>query len=201
MSDESVPTAGEGDDATSLKTRRLHHHIIEWGVLNFLALLAALGLRAYGFQTFSIPSSSMYPTLQIGDRVVVDKLAVDWGTVHRGDIVVFHSPARENCGGVHDPVLVKRVIGLPGDTLYSVGDSIYVNGQKFAENWSHTEPMGTPGIATKAHPVVVAARHYYMMGDNHSDSCDSRFWGTITHSEIIGKVFMRVWPVNRLAYF
>jgi signal peptidase I len=182
-------------------SRRLHHHLIEWGVLIALALAVALGLRTFGFQTFSIPSASMEPTLQIGDRIVVDKLAVDWGTIHRGDIVVFHSPAREDCGGTHDPILVKRVIGLPGDILYSAGNSIYVNGKRLRENWTHTEPLGPPAVATKSHPVVVAANNYFMMGDNHFDSCDSRYWGTVPRTNIVGKVFLRVWPLRRLAYF
>lgn len=199
--DDSAPATREVIAQDVIKARRLHHHLIEWAVLLVIALVVALGLRAYGFQTFSIPSASMEPTLEIGDRIVVDKLAVDWGTIHRGDIVVFHSPARENCGGTRDAILVKRVIGVPGDVLYSIGDTIYVDGKKLAESWTHTEPLGPPAVATKAHPVVVAANNYFMMGDNHSNSCDSRYWGTITRSEIIGKAFLRVWPLKRLAYF
>ncbi|HEY5120057.1 MAG TPA: signal peptidase I, partial [Acidimicrobiales bacterium] len=142
----------EGRNDTALKAKRLHHHLIEWGLLIVLALGITVGLRTYAFQMFSIPSGSMEPTLQVGDHIVVDKFAVEWGTIHRGDVVVFHSPPRENCGGTHDPILVKRVIGLPGDKLYSVGDTIYVNGKKFDENWPHTEPLGPPAVAPKSHP-------------------------------------------------
>ncbi len=180
---------------------RLVRRVVEWGIVIVLALVVALGLRLYAFQTYSIPSGSMEPTLQIGDRIVVNKLAVDWGTIHRGDIVVFHSPPRENCGGARDPILVKRVIGVPGDHLYSIGNTIYVDGRALHEAWPHTEPLGPPAIATPSHPVVVAAHHYFMIGDNHSDSCDSRYWGSVAHSAIIGKVFVRVWPVSRWAYF
>jgi signal peptidase I len=199
--EEAAPVTGDERDDAVPRAKRLHHHLIEWIVLIVLALVLAIGLRTYGFQTFSIPSGSMEPTLQIGDRIIVDKLAVDWGTIHRGDILVFRSPPREDCAGTHDPILVKRVIGLPGDVLYSMDNAIYVNGKKLDEAWTHTEPLGTPGVASKSHPVVVAAHNYYMLGDNHSNSCDSRYWGSITHSAIIGKVFMRVWPLRRLAYF
>ncbi len=201
--ESGAPLAPQIDASASAssRARRLHHHLIEWVVLVVLALLVAVGLRLYAFQTFSIPSGSMEPTLMVGDRIIVDKLAVDWGTIHRGDIVVFYSPPREDCGGTRDPILVKRVIGIPGDRLYSLANTIYVNGRPLREAWSHTEPLGPPAIASPTRPVVVPAHRYYMIGDNHSDSCDSRYWGTVARSAIIGKVFVRVWPLTRLAYF
>jgi signal peptidase I len=179
------------------KTKSLRHYLTEWVIIIVVALLISLGLRTYAFQTFYIPSVSMQPTLQIGDRIIVDKLAVRFGTIHRGDILVFKSPPTENCGGAPVSDLIKRVIGLPGDHLYSVGNTIYVNGTKLNEAWPHLEPLGTP-IATANNPIVVAPNHYFMMGDNHPDSCDSRFWGTIPRSDIIGKAFVRIWPLNRL---
>ena len=179
--------------------KKAHHLLFEWGLILLVALLVSVGLRTFAFQTFFIPSGSMEPTLEIGDRIIVDKLAVDFGSIHRGDVLVFKAPPAENCGG--DPVvdLVKRVVGLPGDKLYSVGNTIYVNGKKFDENWSHTEPLGN-AIAPANNPVVVAPHHYFMMGDNHSDSCDSRMWGTIPRSDVIGKAFFRVWPLSRIGF-
>ena len=201
FSPSEVPDAtATVDDKERLKVKRLRRHIVEWVALLVLALVVTLTLRSFVFQTFYIPSGSMEPTLQIGDRIIVDKLAVDWGTIHLGDVLVFAAPPNENCSGVHDVDLVKRVIGLPGDTLYSVGNTIYVNGQKFNEAWTHIEPLGPPAIAPPSHPVVVAAGHYYMMGDNHSESCDSRYWGTITRSDIIGKAVLRVWPLRRIGF-
>ena len=196
---ESLPEEPLVEEPAPVRTKRLHHLLIEWGLILLAALLVSVGLRTFAFQTFFIPSGSMEPTLQIGDRIIVDKLSVDWGSIHRGDILVFKSPPTENCGG--DPVvdLVKRVIGLPGDKLFSRGDTIYVNSKKLDENWSHSEPLGNP-IASESDPVVVQANHYFMMGDNHSDSCDSRMWGTITRSDIIGKAFFRVWPLNRVGF-
>ncbi len=197
--DSHAPDDPEGEASTESK-KRLHHHLIEWGVLLVLALVVTFGLRTFAFQTFYIPSDSMNPTLQQGDRIIVDKLSVRFGTINRGDILVFDSPPTEDCTGGHDPVLIKRVIGIPGDRLYSVGDTIYVNNKPLKEAWPHEEPLGPPAIAAKNHPVVVTANHYYMMGDNHPDSCDSRYWGTITRSEVIGKAFVRVWPLSRLGF-
>jgi len=167
--------------------------LAEWIIILVVAVLVSFLVRTYAFQTFFIPSASMEPTLMVGDRIVVDKLSVDFGAIHRGDILVFKAPPTENCGGPPVADLVKRVIGLPGDQLTSKGNTIYVNGQPFDEKWTHTEPLG-PAIGT----VTVPANHYFMMGDNHADSCDSRSWGPITRSEIIGKAFIRIWPISRI---
>jgi signal peptidase I len=164
----------------------------EWAAIVIVAVAFSILIRTYVFQTFYIPSASMEPTLQIGDRLIVDKLSVDFGTIHRGDIVVFKAPPSENCGAkVAD--LVKRVIGVPGDLLTSKGNTIYVNGKPFKEAWTHTEPLG-PAISA----VTVSANHYFMVGDNHSDSCDSRSWGSVPRSDIIGKAFVRIWPLSRI---
>jgi signal peptidase I len=168
--------------------------LIEWTSIIVIAVLVSFLLRTYAFQTFYIPSGSMEPTLQVGDRIIVNKLAVSWGTINIGDIVVFKAPPKENCG---EPVtdLVKRVIGIPGDVLTSRGNTIYVNGKPLDEKWTHTEPLGQP-----IGRVTVAKNQYFMMGDNHSDSCDSRMWGTVPRSDIIGKAFVRIWPLSRIGF-
>jgi signal peptidase I len=168
--------------------------LIEWTAIIIIAVLVSFVMRTFAFQTFYIPSGSMEPTLQIGDRIIVNKLAVTWGTIHIGDIVVFKAPPAENCGEVVTD-LVKRVIGLPGDHLTSKGNTIYVNGKALNETWTHTEPMGQP-----IGKVTVPANNYFMMGDNHSDSCDSRMWGTVPRSDIIGKAFVRIWPLSRIGF-
>ncbi len=153
-------------------------------------------MRSFVFQTYFIPSGSMVPTLQIGDRLIVDKLSVDFGTINRGDIVVFLAPSavsRDCNDAVTD--LVKRVIGLPGDHLTSKGDVIFVNGRPLKERWTHNEPLGTA-----IGQVTVPANHYFMMGDNHPYSCDSRTWGTVARSAIIGKAFVRIWPFARVGF-
>jgi len=170
--------------------------IREWVVIVAVALVASIVIRSYVFQTFYIPSGSMEPTLMIGDRIVVDKLSVDFGSINRGDIVVFRAPPAENCGGEPVTDLVKRVIGVPGDTLSSKGNTILVNGKPLKEAWSHWEPLG-PAI----NPTTVKPGNYFVMGDNHNNSCDSRYWGTVPKSLIIGKAFVRIWPFNRIGWF
>lgn len=161
-----------------------------------IALLVSLLVRTYVFQTFYIPSGSMEPTLQIGDRIVVSKLSVEFGTIHRGDILVFKAPpgVRNACGD-DDADLVKRVIGLPGDHLTSKRNAIYVNGHVLKQPWTHDEP-----IFRHIGKVTVPANHYFMMGDNEPNSCDSRYWGSIPHSSVIGKAFVRIWPFSRLGF-
>jgi signal peptidase I len=168
--------------------------LIEWTAIIIVAVLVSFLMRTFAFQTFFIPSGSMEPTLQVGDRIIVNKLSVEFGTINIGDIVVFKAPPAENCG---EPVtdLVKRVIGIPGDTLTSKGNTIYVNGQALDEKWTHTEPLGQ----AIGH-VHLGPNQYFMMGDNHSDSCDSRMWGPVPRSDIIGKAFVRIWPLSRIGF-
>jgi signal peptidase I len=178
------------------KTRSRSRTVLEWLIVVALAVLVSLLVRTYVFQTFSIPSGSMEPTLHVGDRIVVSKLSVEFGTIHRGDILVFKAPpaVRSDCGDdVAD--LVKRVIGLPGDHLTSKGNTIYVNGQPLKQPWTHNEP-----IFRHIGKVTVPANHYFMMGDNEPNSCDSRFWGSIPRSSVIGKAFLRIWPLSRIGF-
>jgi signal peptidase I len=186
-------------DATSAKksAKSRRRAIIEWAVIVIVALVVSLIIRTFVFETYFVPSGSMIPTLQIGDRIIVDKLSVDFGTIKTGDIVVFKAPAAvaTDCGdSVAD--LVKRVIGVPGDTLTSKGNTILIDGVALKENWPHTEPLGTP-----IKKITLKKNQYFMVGDNHAPSCDSRFWGTVPRSAIIGKVFLRVWPLSTFHWF
>lgn len=186
----------EEESPAQVKHRSRRRSLIEWGIVVVVAVLVSLLIRTFVFQTFFIPSGSMEPTLQIGDRIIVSKLSVEFGTIHTGDILVFKAPkaVATVCGDdVTD--LVKRVIGLPGQTLTSKGNTIYVDGKPLAQPWTHIDTLGK-AIGT----VHVAKNHYFMMGDNESDSCDSRYWGTIPRSSIIGKAFVRIWPLSRFAF-
>jgi signal peptidase I len=195
----SLPPTLDVDEEESpapVKHRSRRRSVIEWGIVVVVAVLVSLLIRTFVFQTFFIPSGSMEPTLQVGDRIIVSKLSVEFGTIHTGDILVFKAPkaVATVCGDdVAD--LVKRVIGLPGQHLTSKGNTIYVNGKVLAQPWTHNPVLGR-AIGN----VTVPKNHYFMMGDNESDSCDSRFWGTIPHSSIIGKAFVRIWPLSRLGF-
>jgi signal peptidase I len=201
MSDfEPSPLEGETSELEEPTPHRQHRRTswyIEWLAVIAVTLSLFVLSRTYVAQTFFIPSSSMVPTLQIGDRIVVSKLSVAWGTIHRGDIVVFHSPANvaQDCDSAHEAFLVKRVIGLPGEHIRSVGNTIYVNDRAIRQAWKHAEPLGK--IITA---VTIPANSYFMLGDNQFDSCDSRYWGTVKRSMIIGKAFVRIWPPSRIGF-
>ena len=199
--DEPVSDAAPSEEMThsGTKARKPHSRrraLIEWVAIVILAVLVSLLMRTFVLQTFFIPSASMEPTLQLGDRVMVSKLSLDFGSIHRGDILVFKAPPAASVCGADDPKdFVKRVIGLPGDHLTSKGNTIYVNGQALNITWTHYEPLGRP-IGN----VVVPKNHYFMMGDNYPDSCDSRYWGSVPRSDIIGRVFIRIWPLSRFGF-
>ncbi len=186
------------DDAPAPpKKRSRKRGLTEWLIVLVVAVLASFLVRTYVVQTYFIPSKSMKPTLYVGNRIMVDKLAVEFGHINIGDIVVFKAPPEVaiKCGDTV-PDLVKRVIGLPGDVLTSKGNTIYVNGVALKENWSHYEPLG-PALGH----VTVPQGQYFMMGDNHANSCDSRYWGTVPRSDIIGKVFLKFWPLSQWHWF
>jgi signal peptidase I len=130
------------------------------------------------------------------DRVLVNRLAYDFGSPHRGDIVVFKTPPRaaEKCGVGGD--YVKRLIGLPGETLREKDGYMYVNGKKL------DEPYIKPAFrdTLSGGPWHVPKGQYFFMGDNRFDSCDSRQWGSVPRSDLIGKVFMTYWPPNRITF-
>ena len=184
------------DEVPAKRARSRSRSLIEWLIVVAIAVLVSLLIRTYVFQTFFIPSGSMEPTLQIGDRILVSKLSVEFGTIHRGDVVVFKAPAAvvNDCGdNVTD--LVKRVIGLPGDHITSKGNAIYVDGKVITQSWAHNEPLGRPIVNVKVPP-----NDYFMIGDNQPASCDSRYWGYVPRSSIIGKAFLRIWPLGRFGF-
>ena len=175
------------------RRRRWKRALAETAVTILVAVLLAGFVRTLVFQPFWIPTSSMVPTLGVYDRVLVQKAFFSWRDVREGQIVVFSHPPLDHCAGSEEGDLVKRVIALPGQTIYSAGNSIYVNGRLLAEPYlPHNDPLGPP-IASRQHPYRVPPGEFYMLGDNRADSCDSRYWGPIKGSSIIGKVVLVWW--------
>jgi signal peptidase I len=167
---------------------------LETAVIILVAVLLAGLVRTFAFQTFWIPSSSMVPTLGVYDRILVQKAFFTWHDVREGDIVVFSHPPLDQCGGPQEGDLVKRVIALPGQTIYSSGNSIYVNGRLLAEPYlPRYDPLGPPIYASSQHPYRVPPGEFYVLGDNRAISCDSRYWGPIKGSSIVGKVVLVWW--------
>jgi signal peptidase I len=164
-------------------------NVVEWVVIIAVALIGAFLIRAFVVQTFYIPSESMVPTLQKQDRVLVNKLSYRMHAVHRGDIVVFeHSPG-------FDPTikdLIKRVIGLPGETVQGMDGHVFVDGHQLNEPYL---PAGV--VTTNFAAKVIPPNSYWVMGDNRTNSSDSRVFGPITKSQIVGRAFVLIWPLNR----
>jgi signal peptidase I len=222
-----MATAGGGtqDQPPKAKARprsSTSRTLIEWGVIIVAALLVAFLIKTFLVQAFYIPSASMEPTLVPGDRVLVNKLSFDVGSVHRGDIVVFKKPADDDDPGVTD--LIKRVIGLPGEKISSgPNGEILINGKVIPQPWLKVdaklgvEPFTAPGPAITNHNelgqpdcantgpevnyCVIPKGDYFMMGDNRGDSSDSRAIGPIPKSLFVGRAFARVWPLSRLHWF
>jgi signal peptidase I len=169
--------------------------LVEVGVTVLVAVLLAAVVRAFVFQTYFIPSSSMVPTLGVYDRILVQKAFFTWHDVREGNVVVFSHPPLDHCPGPQNGDLVKRVIALPGQTIYSAGNNIYVDGRLLAEPYLPTyDPLGPPiPNATRPRPYRVPAGEFYMLGDNRAISCDSRYWGPIEGSTIVGRVILVFW--------
>jgi signal peptidase I len=179
---------------------------VEWVVIVILALLAALAIKTWLIQAFYIPSPSMVPTLDVGDRILVDKISYDLHSVHRGDIVVFKRPATDTSDpSVND--LVKRVVAVPGDTVSSVNDMLYINGHPQSEPYlpAGTATTGkfscTPWVNNTSQSCTIPQGQYWVMGDNRGDSKDSRYFGPIKGSLVVGRVVVRVWPIGSLHIF
>jgi len=181
--------------------------LVEAAIIVVVALVVAVLLRTFVVQTFYIPSQSMQPTLQVGDRILVDKLSYHLHGVGRGDIVVFGRPPLEEqtCSGPLVNDLVKRVVGLPGETISLHDGTVYINGKALHEPWLPTGDTTTPGPGAASFslekPFRVPAAEYFLMGANRSASCDSRYWGPVPRSLLVGKVVVRIWPLTRLRIF
>ncbi len=184
-----------------------------------IAVVIAVLVKTFIAQAFYIPSGSMIPQLMINDRVVVSKIAYDLHAPRRGDIIVFRAPPSQQpvqprplplvvrwirdageAVGVVTPSTedyIKRVIGLPGDTVEARGGHVYVNGHLLVE------PYLAPQVLTSDFgPVVVPAGHLWVLGDNRGDSCDSRCFpeGAITQSSVVGRADFRVWPPHDASF-
>src|SRR5215212_2879304 len=163
-----------------------------------LQLLLCLALvfgvvKPFVVEPFYIPSSSMVPTLEVGDRVLVNKFIYRFSDPERGDIIVFRSVEG---GGVD---LIKRVVGLPGDKVELLHGKVFLNGQQQNEPYVVNKPCvsGMPKTCSYG-PVTVPKRHYFMLGDNRAKSADSRFIGPVPKKAIVGEAFLRLWPPGRV---
>ena len=196
---------------------------MELAAVILVAIGLALGIQAWIVKPYKIPSGSMEPTLAIGQRILVDRLGMHFGSPQIGEIMVFHPPADytscadanqgENGGDVFQKqacdvqqqkeasvTFVKRVVGLPGDHLRIIGGRVIRNGKPEAELAPFTEDCKGNPVCNFPKTIIVPKGDYYMMGDNRHDSEDSRFWGPVPRKWLIGKVFFTYWPIGRVGF-
>jgi signal peptidase I len=156
-----------------------------------LSAILALGIRQFVAEARYIPSGSMLPTLQINDRLIVDKVSYYLKKPERGDIVVFDPTKALQQQNYHD-AFIKRVIGVPGDKVEVRGGKVYVNTKALTENYIQEQPRYNFG------PVTVPPNEYLVLGDNRNNSYDSHYWGFVPREKIIGKAVLRFWPLDRV---
>ena len=179
-----------------------------------VALGLALGIQAFLVKPYRIPSGSMLPTLEVNQRVLVNRIGARFGDPEVGDVVVFHPPvgAEEGntCGAPKpddqvcarptdekaDVNFIKRVVAGPGDRLAIRNGRVILNGERQEEDF--IRPCGGGEDCSFPREVTVPADHYFMMGDNRGESDDSRFWGPVPRDWIIGGAFGTYWPPNRI---
>jgi signal peptidase I len=179
---------------------------IDWTLTIVGAVAIVLLIKAYVVNPYRIPSSSMEPTLhcarpqpgclaRFSDRVLANRFIYHFRDPHRGDIVVFNTPpaAKEKCGA--GGTFVKRIIGLPGEVVRERNGRIYIDGKYLKEHY--VKPQNRDFDSGR---WAVPKGRYFMMGDNRAESCDSRRWGSVPRSDLIGPVFAVYWPPNRIGF-
>jgi signal peptidase I len=197
--------------------------LVELALIVVIALALALGIQAFLVKPYRIPSGSMLPTVRIDQRVLVDRIGMDFSTPGLGDIVVFHPPKNYNLGCA-DPnqgenaagqdansacaipwkqpsseTFIKRIVGTPGDRLQILNGHVIRNGKR--ESDPYIVKCAGDAACNFPQTIVVPKGYYYMMGDNRPDSEDSRYWGPVPRAWIIGKAFLTYWPPDRIGFF
>ncbi len=197
--------------------------LLELVVIVATALALALGIQAFLVKPYKIPSESMVPTLEVGQRVLVNRIGTHFGDPSVGDIVVFHPPRGADqtnpvCGNPNqgedeasnprpqpcdrptpqrsDATFIKRVVGVGGDRIAIRNGHAYRNGVR--ERDAYINPCSPGDNCTFKRSIVIPKGHFFMMGDNRGASDDSRFWGPIPKAWVIGGAFATYWPPNRI---
>ncbi len=187
--------------------------LVELATILAVAVGLALGIQAFLVKPFRIPSESMVPTLEINQRVLVDRVSYRFSKPDRGDVVVFKPPAGADnnaCGVQHSSEascprattdrsktnFIKRVVAVGGDRVKVVDGRVYINGKIAKE--SYARPDAGCGICNLPREIQIPKGHYFMMGDNRGASADSRVWGPISEDWVIGQAFATYWPPKKI---
>jgi signal peptidase I len=171
-----------------LDRRTMLSQIMDTLKLVVFAFVISWGLRATVVDARVVPTESMLPTIQVADRLLVDKISYRFTDIDRGDVVVFHPPLNADSRRFD---YVKRVIGLPGDKVEIRDGKVFINDKELIEPYEKEKPEYIYG------PIIVPEETYFVMGDNRNESNDSHYWGVLAKKNIVGKVFIRYWPLDR----
>ena len=187
--------------------------LVELVVIVAVALGLALGIQAFLVKPYRIPSESMVPTLEVGQRVLVNRLGQQFGDPSVGDVVVFHpprgsesnvcgarraagAPCSRPAGGRADVNFIKRIVAGPGDTVAVRDGRVIRNGKRTDEPF--IRECGEGNGCDFPTPIKIPPDHFFMMGDNRGESDDSRFWGPVPNGWIIGGAFATYWPPRQI---
>ena len=191
MNDAQILPPGRAN-AVSKHRSHIVREIIETVVLTLLIFFAV----HFSVQPFRVNGPSMQPHLYTNNLILVNLLAYDFGSPQRGDVIVFHPPIATDPGEYY----VKRIIAVPGDTIKLTATAVYVNGKKLSEPYINTLGPGNIENPDVVPTLTLQKDQYWVMGDNRQDSQDSRFFGPISRSAIVGKAEVVIWPMNSLEW-
>lgn len=200
-----APVGTRGGRHSSRRIESSLRSLIEWVAVAVGALAVALLIKAFLLQAFYIPSESMTATLNVNDRVLVNKLSYQIGNIDRGDIVVFEKPPAAP-GSITD--FIKRVAALPGETITFVDGEVFIDGQLLNEPYldGDTHPNSAAIVSEgctntpSADRCTLAEGWYFVLGDNRDNSTDSRSFGPIEEDAVVGRAFLKVWPLGDLGF-
>jgi signal peptidase I len=166
--------------------------IFGWVKAIIIAILLAVIIRAFLFTSYEVRGESMLPTAHEGELFIVNKLNYQFGEPKHDDLIVFHATEEED--------YIKRVIGLPGDTIRVENDILYINGEEVAEPYLDEVKPGPGKYTEDFDEIVVPEGHVFVMGDNRPSSLDSRRIGPVSEDQIVGKVDLRFWPLPEFSF-
>ncbi len=185
--------SAENSETSVKKSNSIKQIIKENASIVIIGLILAFLMRIFIAEPRYIPSESMYPTLDIGDRLVVEKVSYHFHPPQREDIVVFSPPAQlQRLGYDQNQAFIKRIIARAGDTVEVKNGLVYLNNQPLEENYIFSPPN------YELQPFVVPEGYLFVMGDNRNNSNDSHIWGFLPEENIIGRAIFRFWPLQHI---
>lgn len=161
-----------------------------------IGLSLFLVVYLFFMQPHQVSGLSMEPNLHTNDYVLTDKISYRLGTPQRGDVIVFHAPPAAHCPAGTGCDFIKRVMGLPGESIEVKDNGIYVNGSKLPEPYLPDGTITSANAFTTGRVITLGQDEYFVVGDNRTNSSDSRSWGPIPSKNIVGRAFFRYWPIT-----